>query len=403
MKLWLSRQNIWFIIIGFTLCSFAFSERINSWGIIALCLFFLADRNLITKIKKPFSWRKVVPLIILFVVYLCFFIFSEKDAEASHALVSKLSLVLLPVLLSYESYFDKKNETRLVLLFSFVLLLGAFYGLGMSFLENFNIGAKSSGWPLVLNRMNVSKAVMHPGYYSNYFMFVIIWHFYNKTKFQYFFIALFTLVLLLLLSRIVILFYILFVGMALLRIIKKAKKPFIMLPLVFAAVFICAFLLYQIPTVQNRIKDTITGLQSTDKEVDYSSATASRTVAYQAEINLIKEKPILGYGLGNAVNILQEELRNTGYHKLAEKMHIHNQYFHTWLQTGIVGIMALLFMIVILIQFFYKEKVWVAFWFTILVALYLLTDDMLEIQAGIVFFASIWALYLFQKKEITTP
>lgn len=396
----ITRENTWLALVSFTLCSFAFSERINSWGIMLLLVFFLADKNLIQKIKQPIHFQKAFPLFGFFLVYLVFFLLSEKHAGASHSLMSKLSLLLLPMLFSYESYFTAKNEKLILFLFSIALTIGFFLGLCSSLYCNYFI-AETPNLTLALNRMKVSSAIMHPGYYSNYFMLGILWHYFNWNKWSLFFSVLFTIVLALLVSRIVLLFYIIFITYLGFRHIRKTTKPLLygFLAMLMAALFSIAA--YQIPTIHARVNDTFLGFSNASKTTDIKSATASRVIAYKNEMQLIKKKPIFGYGLGNAVSVLQKQLHTNGYEKLAEKMHIHNQFFHTWLQTGIVGVLMLLTLLGLIIKYFKNKKLWVPFWFTILVCMNLMTDDMLEIQAGIVFFALTWSLYLFRKQVPT--
>lgn len=400
MQFGVSRENIWLTLVGFTLTSFAFSERINSWGIALLVLFFLLDKNLIQKLKQAVELKKLWAPLIFCGSYLLFYIFSDQDGAATHSLTSKASLLFLPVLFMYESYFTDRNEKILLTIFSWALAASFLFALGSSLYVNYY----QSSAPSLLSafgRMQVSEAIMHPGYYSNYFMLAILWHYFAQQKGSLFFIAIFSVALAILLSRIVLLFYILFIFYQVWRVIKNAKRPILTASLILFNMLLIGFLALQIPHIKKRVDDTIQGVSKIEKNVDVSAATASRTIAYQAEFKLIKEQPISGYGMGNSVNVLKKELTAQGYKTLAEKMHIHNQYFNNWLQNGIPGIVVLIILLLYFLQYFYTKKMWVACWFTILVSMNLMTDDMLEIQAGIVFFALIWSLYLFKTKEIT--
>lgn len=402
MNLQLTRQNIWIALVSFTLCSFAFSERLSSWGIALLILFFFVDKNLIQKISRPFQLSKLWAPVGFFIIYIIFYLFSDKDADAAHSLTSKASFFILPLLFSYESYFNKKNESIILMLFSIALSVGFLYELSSSLYINY-FNSTTPKLAAAFSRMQISKAIMHPGYYSNYFMLGIIWHYFSKNKWSPFFITLFTIVLILLLSRIVLLFYAVFFIYAAFRNIKKSKKPFLAVCLASLLIIIIGFGVYQIPTIKNRVNNTISGISSDNKKTDVSDATAARSIAYKSEIELIKNKPILGYGMGNAVEVLKKQLRAAGYTALAEDMHVHNQYFNNWLQNGLPGILILLILLVFFLSYFYNLNNWTGCWFTVLVCMNLITDDMLEIQAGIVFFVLVWSLYLFQEKEITSP
>ena len=80
-------------------------------------------------------------------------------------------------------------------------------------------------------------------------------------------------------------------------------------------------------------------------------------------------------------------------------MHTHNQILHTWLENGIVGLVLLLAIVGISLKIHYKQRQALPFWFAILVLVNISTDDMFEIQAGIVFFVVFLTLYLFPAKQ----
>lgn len=402
MDLKLSRENIWLVLLSFTLCTFAFSERLNSWGVILLGAFFLIDPKLFSKLKlRKFSF-KLLPLLGFFSLYLVFFLFSDMKAAAGHALFSKFTFFLLPLIFFYENYFSPKNEKALLIIFSLALSCGFLYELSAS-LNAYYFSAETPSMMLALNRMNVSAAIMHPGYYSAYFMFGVIWHYFNKSQYRLFFIALFTVALVLLLSRIVLGLYAIFGVHIAINHIRKSSKPLATALMVGLLGIAIGALMYQIPMVGSRINETLTKFNNTSKSVDISSATDSRRITYAEEINLISKKPILGYGLGNSKPVLRAHLIETGYAELGKDMNNHNQYFKTWMELGIVGIVGIFFLLGFLFYYFRINKLKVAFWFTAMVSFGLLTDDLFEIQAGIVFFAIIWSLYLNQREEISYP
>ncbi len=353
MNLKLSRENIWLLLICLTLCSFAFSERINSWGIIFLGSFFLIDKNLVQKIKSKGFNKKLLPPIGFFLLYLLFYLFSDMTGAADHALFSKFSFFLLPLIFFYENYFTKKNEKIILLAFSLALSLGFLYELHISLYTNY-FTADHPSFSRAFNRMEVSKAIMHPGYYSNYFMFGIIWYYFNKSKYTIPFIALFTLALVLLLSRTILIFYFVFALFVAYQYTKNSARPLISGIVLLLIGIIACLGLYQIPTIKSRVVDTITKINNTSTKVDITSATDSRRITYAEEIKLVTAKPIIGYGLGNSTIVLREHLIKNGYVELGKEMNNHNQYFKTWMQLGILGFVSLVGLILFLFKYFRK-------------------------------------------------
>ncbi len=85
-------------------------------------------------------------------------------------------------------------------------------------------------------------------------------------------------------------------------------------------------------TIFNRIL-TIFNLNDT--------STASRFPLYQAALEMIKERPVRGAGLGtDAVRTAIKELNL--YHGTAPFVHSHNLYLQVWLETGLIGIVSFL-------------------------------------------------------------
>ncbi len=400
MNLLAKREHIWISLVCFTLCSFAFSERINSWGLVLLAIFTLIDSKLITKIKTA-SWSsKLWPMLAFFFVYLIFFLFSDKGNTASHSLVSKLSFLIFPIIFYFENYFTKKNEKIILMAFSIALSIGVTYMLTRSLMDNYFF-ADQPRLAAAFGRMQVSSYIMHPGYYSAFLMFSIIWQFFNRSTYSSFFIALFTFGILVLLSRIVILFYFIFLLYIAWCFIKNSKNKIQSLGILFLLGIGLAALLYQLPPLKRRIHLTISNMNNTDKDKGIASATASRRIAYEQELKLVTARPIIGYGLGNATKTLRQHLQKKGYQELGKEMNTHCQYVNTWMQTGIVGLSTLLFLLFYNFRYFKKEKSLTALWLVLMISVCLLTDDLLEIQANGVFFALLLSLYLTRVKTIS--
>ncbi|GBL35305.1 hypothetical protein EMGBS15_09000 [Filimonas sp.] len=66
-------------------------------------------------------------------------------------------------------------------------------------------------------------------------------------------------------------------------------------------------------------------------------------------------------------------------------MHTHNQVFHTWLDLGIIGVLLLMAILIVCGFWFQRQGNRLAWWLLPLIFLNMLTDDMLEVQAGGVF------------------
>jgi O-antigen ligase len=257
--------------------------------------------------------------------------------------------------------------------------------------------------------MTISEAIMHPGYYSNYFAFALVimsFRLLNKTKKTiqeislYVFAILFLLfALLILISKTAILFLFLFLFFYLWETTFFLKNVLYRMIGFAGVIAVVSLLLVSIPRVKYRIDETINNLNHMEKaEVTFSNSTGSRKVAWGLEWQMIKQKPIIGFGTGAANPLLLQSFKDNGYENLAmNNMHTHNQVLHTWLDLGLIGVLLL---IVILglsgYLFLLLRKDNLGLWMIVLIIANILTDDILEIQAGIVFFMFFWILYLFK-------
>lgn len=408
----INRSTIWYLLVVMTAVSFTWSERLNSIGLWLLIILWLLDKNLIQKLhtvlyglKTPLI-KGITALMWLFVAFhFVGFAWSDYPREAWQSTQVKLSFFVLPLLFAGEHYLNEARLQKLMLIFSGSLVFSFTYGFIWAYLEHGH-----SGWSAVLNRMNISGAVMHPGYYSNYFALAFVWAVFELQKKKItasylkplliFLVCFLLMALLLLISKTAILF----LGCFLIYLLWKATviiKPSILRWVLFVTGSILFLLIStMVPNVRNRIQETTRQFHIPETSISIDNSTGSRIAAWQAEWILIKANWMFGYGTGEANVQLIEAFKNAGYTSLAlQQMHTHNQLLHTWLDLGIIGVLLLLSVFIACMLFFIRRKNALGVWLTILIWWNIITDDMLEIQAGVVFFVFFLCLFLYQRED----
>ena len=201
---------------------------------------------------------------------------------------------------------------------------------GYSFIESFDHGGS------YFVGGDLSKHV-HPSYISLYILLVIIYlriTIHNKKK--YVVIACLVLYLFLLASRASIFIFLL---LLVLNIFYTANKVQIRNRIVMLLIAAVVFLVMN-PRMQvfyERLEDF------THKEnYNYTTSEQSRILIYNSCLQLIKKAPIYGYGVGDVNEILLNKYIELGYHKhIEDKYNAHNQYFQTYLQVGLAGVIFL--------------------------------------------------------------
>ena len=112
-----------------------------------------------------------------------------------------------------------------------------------------------------------------------------------------------------------------------------------------------------------------------------------RTREWYSAIQLIKKKPLFGYGINYQENLIQKYKENNFENEASNRFNAHNQYLETHLQFGLPGIIILLWILFgpLLIKinlpypFLYKV-------FLILITVNFMFESMLVRQWGIMFF-----------------
>ncbi|HPI54885.1 MAG TPA: O-antigen ligase family protein, partial [Chitinophagaceae bacterium] len=329
---------------------------------------------------------------------------SEHLQEGIHSIEVKLSLFLLPILFSTESYYSTTNQQRIFYIFYISCFLSFIYTVIHSYFLFSHLGLHK-----VFHRMSLSEANMHAGYYSNYFTLAVlgisedIRKNKRNTEFLFLKIALllfFLGIIFILASKtalILIVLYVLF-GVYKLSQMIQSKITRIAIGVTLSITLVLGLTL--IPTVQYRIQETIKNLNTPNQEINFSNSSGSRKVAWHYAGQLISKRWMLGYGTGDGNALLLHELETNHYDDLVKhNMHTHNQILHTWLENGILGVCLLLAIVGISLIIHFKQRQALPFWFAMLVLVNISTDDMFEIQAGIVFFVVFLTLHLFPSRQ----
>lgn len=143
-------------------------------------------------------------------------------------------------------------------------------------------------------------------------------------------------------------------------------------------------LIYSNPTLKSRlvgIKSNVTSYSGIDLRVKIWDHT----------LNLIKEKPIVGYGMYGSQLALQDVYKRNNFRRAdIYKLNSHNQYLQTWLDSGIFSLIFLFLMILLFCPLSLKNRN--AGLFLILIVFSLFTESYFRRFNGILFFCF---FYLF--------
>jgi O-antigen ligase len=157
--------------------------------------------------------------------------------------------------------------------------------------------------------------------------------------------------------------------------------------------------LFNHTNIKPRIKVTY-NLLVKKTSVNYGSteSTALRMAALNASIKLIKDNYLTGVGTGNVKKALIEQYqkdRVPSNYKL--QTNPHNQFVYSLTMNGIAGFLALVGVFIIMFVSAFKENEDTIFLWTFVSMLFFMSDDLLVIQVGVIFFTFVSSLLLWGK------
>lgn len=148
--------------------------------------------------------------------------------------------------------------------------------------------------------------------------------------------------------------------------------------------------------IENRIHQTFYELDKFEESGSANSFSfALRLVYWEVAINLIKENFVFGVGTGDVENAFKAyyEMNDVDLQEKYRRRS-HNQFLSIGVAFGIFGLLFfLLYLILPLLLTFRKQPLFVTFW--LIACLSFLTEDTLETQAGVTFFALFWSIFSF--------
>jgi O-antigen ligase len=382
----------------------------NNWNSLAIVLFCLSTaiqqpvRESIRNLKKDHYW-KLTTLFFLWLAATWFWDhtggFSMRYLEPSAsfvflplvmAMIPKLtsrelafvcysfiiSIIIVCIICLTKSYMEY-NETRDARVF-FYHYLGFQMGLNAVYLSNYCIACIT--WLLYISFIYKGEKVFAPGYLVTMiacaFLFLMMFLLSSKMS----------LVLLFLL----IFFMSLYIG--------YRKKALVYTSLIMILLIISGWFLTQKFGYLNwRIRST--EFKQYSGSQDDNNGLALRITTWTTALNLIKEKPILGYGLKGANEALVERYKQIDFTPgITERYNSHNQFMETTLRSGVVGLLLLLAIIAVpFISSIRKGK----FLLTVMVLHFVLVsmvEGTLEIQQEFSFY--LFFIFLFHYHYFNT-
>jgi len=383
-------------LVPFLMCIYPYMA---AWPIIGYFVCWLLEGDLTRKGKAIIQNKFVWLFSGFYLLYLIRFLCSGNYSVGWPIMQVKLSLFLFPLLLVSEGVKSIKEQKMFIYTFIAGCIVNGLICIGYA------------TWNLVVNNVFVFQYIqfsimLHPSYYSMYIDVVMLLVFYLFTNSS---VVLDKIEKLFLLSSVFFLLFILvllqskmgmFISAALIVVllvrygIMRGYKTAIGLLVTGLVVYFITF--HFLIGARSRVAGAEEVIQSNKISAGSTESTQVRYYVWTAALEVIKQSPVFGVGIGNESPILVSQYEKDGYTGAAkEKLNTHDQYIQTTVSTGIIGLLLLIAGFLFPFVKAVKERRFIYGTFLVIVAANFLVEAMFELQSGTIFFGLFNSLLMF--------
>ncbi|MGZ3749770.1 MAG: O-antigen ligase family protein [Mucilaginibacter sp.] len=125
-----------------------------------------------------------------------------------------------------------------------------------------------------------------------------------------------------------------------------------------------------------------------------------RLERWEIATNLIKQSPLTGYGAGSEIVLLQQRyFVKKFYSSYLHRLNAHNEYMSFLIKSGIWGLAVYLATLVYGFKIAIRKKDIVFFSFMTLVAVVSLSENMLDVDKGVMFYSFFFSFFVFVAEQ----
>ncbi|MBP7498128.1 MAG: O-antigen ligase family protein [Bacteroidales bacterium] len=378
-------------------------KTISSLLIILISVLWLLTGAFTNKFKILYQNKIFLFFIAYYLIYLAGITYSSNIRFALFDLEIKLALLFFPLILGslYINFFKKLDYEKIENSYIISCIAGSLFCLIRAFIRYFKEDNS-----LVFYYKEFSY-LFHPSYYAMFLILAIIFLIYktmnnpigNKSWIINSLMILYFILIIVLLSSksgifsflLIFIFFIFYYTVK----IRKIKRSILIL-FVALSLFFCLYKIF--PYSFGRIEIAKKTLEMTKISANTSDGTSERILIWKTSLEIIRENFLFGVGTGDIKDELmrkyKEKKMTTAYNL---KLNAHNQYLQSFIATGFLGFIIFLSSLILPAIIAIRQKNIIYLMFIFLVAFNFLFESMLEVQAGVVFYAFFNSL-LFLKK-----
>lgn len=362
-----------------------------------LCSLLILVEYLLYGKKDQFkiNLKRSFPIVIYF-IFLSFSIaYSNNKVIAYKILEKNLIFIVFPLIFSLNSsssnlFLEKKFYQALLVGVIIIFVVNLVYlDLDYNLFSYYN------------THKNFFKLIPAHPTYIGLFIFISVLYYYDfsfNLKKKLIIHTFLSLASLFLMSRIIIVLYVLFFAYDLYFILKKTTTTYKVLTCIIT-IFSLAYIFFQTPYLKERIiSDSLMDLNLEDgRSLDKgASEGSSRILRYKSAIQVINENILIGTGIGDAQSKLNDAYTKNNLKIAANKNYnTHNQYLDILVKLGLAGLTILTLIFYLSLKSSYSKNITLIICSFILI---MLVENLLGRFQGVFCFVSAFSFMLMNNR-----
>lgn len=162
---------------------------------------------------------------------------------------------------------------------------------------------------------------------------------------------------------------------------------------IFIGISIVTLMIVVAPVTQKRFKEVYS--QRSYNQIENTNSTSIRYGIYKCALSNIKQKPILGHGIGDVKKELDICYAKTSSILLENNYNSHNQYLSIWLSCGLVGFLIYIGFLFFNFKIALQQKKILFLCLLLFFCILMFFENILERQSGVILFSLIVNFFAF--------
>ena len=387
---------IFFFLNVFLFPIYPFNLRPTLIVLLLVCsIFYSTKRKIKFSLKFNKSNESFYLNISFYIILVIGLLYSKNTSAAISTLFRMLPLFIFPII--FKCIYDERHISEKLILKAYSFFYLSTVLLFLSFLVYFYFNGKITVNFLRNYNERITNLLgrysIHPLYASIYISTALILSVkllkkrYFNGSIIFFVNTLLTLNLILLARKSTII--IMFIFFVVYQLIFQKNRITKSLLFIFLVIILGITIFIFVPDISYRFKDLTNFIENPNGSIGL------RVNTLKCGFNSIFQNPILGYGIGDVEDVLNECYRSFPEIFNGKYYNSHNQYIGIWLSSGLLGFIGLIAMLVHSFLISIKFKNLESFAILLLFSFMMFIENILERQDGVLIFALFINLFSF--------